>query len=144
VYEHESLDKVLQIAIHTVAGPHLDRNRARSNARGSWVDARLPTAECDTRTASPLRRFDLTDAFDHSLERPETLANVYGILGRMHLVASAPVIKEAQECCRHLVDLYSHPNMTVEQISTALRESKHPLLVFGVACRVELDQYVIH
>ena len=32
------------------------------------------------------------DAFDHSLERHETLANVYGILGRMHLVASAPVI----------------------------------------------------
>jgi hypothetical protein len=84
-----------------------------------------------------------TDAFDHSLERPETLANVYGILGRMHLVASAPVIKAAQECCRQLVDLYSQPNKTVEQISTALRESKHPLLVFGIACRVELDQYVI-
>ncbi len=84
-----------------------------------------------------------TDAFDHSLERPETLANVYGILGRMHLVASAPVIKAAEECCRYVVDLYSHPNMTAEQIYTALREVKHPLLVFGVACRVELDQYVI-
>ena len=83
------------------------------------------------------------DAFDHSLERPETLANVYGILGRMHLVASAPVIKAAEECCRHVVDLYSNPNMTVEQIYTTLQESKHPLLAFGVACRVELDQYVV-
>ena len=27
------------------------------------------------------------DAFGHSLERPETFANVYGLFGRMHLVA---------------------------------------------------------
>jgi hypothetical protein len=84
-----------------------------------------------------------TDAFDHSLERPETLANLYGILGRMHLVATAPVMKAAQECCHYLVDLYSNPNMTIEQIYTTLREtSAHPLTAFGAACRVELDQYV--
>ena len=62
------------------------------------------------------------DAFHHSLERPETFANVYGLFGRMHLVASAPVIKAAEECCRYLVDLYS-TNMTQEQIFTTLRES---------------------
>ena len=82
------------------------------------------------------------DAFDHSLEHPENLANVYGILGRMHLVASAPVMKAAGECCRYLVDLYSK-NMTSEQISATLRDtSAHPLTAFGAACRVELDQYV--
>ena len=78
---------------------------------------------------------------DHSLERPETLANVYGILGRMHLLASAPVMKAAEECCRYLVDLYS-TNMTMEQTYSTLREtSAHPLAAFGVACRAELDQY---
>jgi hypothetical protein len=82
------------------------------------------------------------DAFDHSLERPETLAIVYGLLGRMHLVASAPVMKAAEECCRYLVDLYSK-NMTQEQIVTTLREtSAHPLTAFGSACRLELDEYV--
>jgi hypothetical protein len=82
------------------------------------------------------------DAFVHSLEHPEALANVYGILGRMHLVASAPVMKAAEECCRYLVDLYS-TNMTAEQILSTLREtSAHPLAAFGVACRAELDQYV--
>jgi hypothetical protein len=83
------------------------------------------------------------DAFGHSLEHPENLANVYGLLGRMHLVASAPVVKAAEECCRYLVNLYSK-DMTSEQIFTTLREtSAHPLAAFGVACRVELDQYVV-
>ena len=70
------------------------------------------------------------DAFDHSLEQGENLANVYGILGRMHLVASAPVMKAAEDCCRYLVDLYS-TDMTSEQISATLREtSAHPLAAF--------------
>jgi hypothetical protein len=83
------------------------------------------------------------DAFGHSLEHPENLATVYGLLGRMHLVASAPVMKAAEECCRYLVDLYS-TNMTTEQISKTLRETTaHPLTAFGTACRLELDQYVV-
>jgi hypothetical protein len=82
------------------------------------------------------------DAFGHSLEHPETFANVYGLFGRMHLVASAPVMKAAAECCRYLVDLYSK-NLTQEDILTTLRESTaHPLTAFGAACRAELDQYV--
>jgi hypothetical protein len=83
------------------------------------------------------------DAFGHSLEHPENLANVYGLLGRMHLVASPPVMKAAEECCRYLVNLYS-TDMTSEQISTTLRETEaHPLTAFGAACRVELDQYAV-
>ncbi len=82
------------------------------------------------------------DAFGHSLEHPETFANVYGLFGRMQLVASAPVMKAADDCCRYLVDLYSK-NMTQEDILTTLRESSaHPLTAFGAACRAELDRYV--
>src|SRR5215475_10409025 len=62
------------------------------------------------------------DAFGHSLEHPETLANVYGLFGRMHLVATVPVMKAAEECCRYLVDLYSK-NMTQEEILRTLRET---------------------
>jgi hypothetical protein len=82
------------------------------------------------------------DAFEHSLERPETFANLYGLFGRMHLVASAPVMKAAGGMLRYLVDLCS-TNMTQEQILTTLREnSAHPLTAFGAACRAELDQFV--
>jgi hypothetical protein len=83
------------------------------------------------------------DAFEHSLERPDILVNVYAIRGRIRLVASAPVITTANECCRHIVDMYSRPNMTIEQIRTALQVSQHPLRAFEAACRAELEQYVI-
>ncbi len=83
------------------------------------------------------------DAFEHSLERPDTLVTVYAIAGRIHLLASAPVMKLADECCRYIVDLYSRPNMTIEQIRTTFQVSEHPLRAFEAACRAELDQYVV-
>ena len=83
------------------------------------------------------------DAFEHSLERPDMLVNVYAIAGRIHLVASAPVMGTADECCRYIFDLYSRPNLTMEQIRTSVQASEHPLRAFEAACRAELDQYVV-
>src|SRR6267378_7853856 len=45
------------------------------------------------------------DAFEHSLEHPNSLVNAYAIAGRIHLMASVPVMKAAEECCRYIVDL---------------------------------------
>jgi hypothetical protein len=83
------------------------------------------------------------DAFDHSLDRPETLTSVYAIMCRIRLVASATVIEAAEKCCLHVVKMYSEPNLTIEQIYDRLREVKHPLRDFAAACRNELDQYVL-
>jgi len=52
-------------------------------------------------------------------------------------------MKTVSECCRYVVDLYSRPNMTIEQIRAALQVSEHPLRTFEAACRAELNQYVI-
>ena len=83
------------------------------------------------------------DAFDHSLDRPETLSNVYAILGRIRLVGSDTVVEAAEECCQFVVDLYSKPNFTVEQIRDWLKSGSHPLRYFAAACRAELDHYVV-
>jgi hypothetical protein len=83
------------------------------------------------------------DAFDHSLDHPETLANVYAIVARMRLVSSVNVINAAEECCHYLVDMYSKPNLTIEQIRDWFRSAQHPLIEFAAACRAELDQYVV-
>ncbi|HXJ60836.1 MAG TPA: hypothetical protein VNU68_29680 [Verrucomicrobiae bacterium] len=84
------------------------------------------------------------DSFEHSLERPEALANVYAALGRIRLVGSAPVVEAAEECCHYVVEMYSKPNLTIEQVYDWFRAGKHPLRNFAAACRLELDQYVIH
>jgi hypothetical protein len=48
------------------------------------------------------------DVFDHSLDRPETVANVYALLGHIRLIASVDVITAAEECCHYLVEMYSN------------------------------------
>jgi hypothetical protein len=82
------------------------------------------------------------DAFDHSLERPETLANVYALLGRIRLIASVNVVKAAEECCHYVIDTYSRPNLTTDQIYDWFRAARHPLTDFAAACRAELDRFV--
>jgi hypothetical protein len=79
------------------------------------------------------------EALSHSLEKPDTFVTLYGILGRIRLVASDRVLTAADVCCRQLVDLYAKPNLTVEQIRIAFeRDQLDPLRDFSVACRREL------
>ena len=79
------------------------------------------------------------EALSHSLEQPDTFMTLYGILGRIRLVASDRVLAAAEVCCRQLVDLYVKPNMTVDQIRVAFeRDQLDPIRDFSVACRKEL------
>ena len=79
------------------------------------------------------------EALSHSLEKPDTFVTLYGILGRIRLVASDRVLAAAEACCRQLVDLYAKPNLTVEQIRLAFeRDQLDPIRDFSVACRKEL------
>ena len=79
------------------------------------------------------------DAVGHSLETLDTFVKLYGILGRIRLVAADPVLAAAEACARRLVDLYVQPNMTLEQIRVAFeRDRVDPIRDFSVACRKEL------
>jgi hypothetical protein len=79
------------------------------------------------------------EALGHSLEQPETFVKIYGMLGRIRLVATDPVLAAAEACCRRIVDLYAKPIMTIEQIRVALEQERiDPLRDFSAACRAEL------
>lgn len=79
------------------------------------------------------------EALSHSLEQPDTFVKLYGVLGRIRLVAADPVLAAAEACTRQLVDLYAKPNMTVEQIRVAFeRDRLDPIRDFSVVCREEL------
>jgi hypothetical protein len=78
------------------------------------------------------------EALSHSLERPDTFVKLYGITGRIRLVATDPVLYAAEACIRQIIDLFAKPNMTVEQIRLAFeRDRLDPLRDFSVACRKE-------
>jgi hypothetical protein len=74
------------------------------------------------------------DAFTNQLEQPATFVKLYGILGRIRLVADDPVLASAEACCRHIVDLYARPNMTIDQIRTAFEHGQiDPIKEFSIA-----------
>ncbi len=79
------------------------------------------------------------DALSHSLEKPDTFVKLYGILGRIRLVAADPVLAAAEACCRQIAELYARPILTIEQIRVAIeRDRLDPIRDFSVACRKEL------
>ena len=81
------------------------------------------------------------EALGHSLEQPDTFVKLYGITGRIRLVATGPVLDAAEACIRQIIDLYAKPNMTVEQIRRAFEcDGIDPIKDFSIACRKELLQ----
>ena len=83
------------------------------------------------------------DALDHSLDRPDTLASLFALLGRIRFVSSQPVVDAAEECSRHVVDLYNAPNVTnsTQLYETLCKVSPDIMKTFSEACRVELSRY---
>jgi hypothetical protein len=79
------------------------------------------------------------DALLHSLDRPEQVAPLYGIVSRIRLASSDEVLAEAEKCCRRIVERYRRPNLTSDQIDTAIQADEFDLLkAFSSACRREL------
>jgi hypothetical protein len=79
------------------------------------------------------------DAFDHQLEQPESLLNVYGPLNRIRLCASDTVLAEAERVVHFIAEQYFSPNLSAEQLRNSVRSrDQDPLKPFGEACRREL------
>ena len=79
------------------------------------------------------------DAMVNSLDRPDQLVALYGILSRIRLISGDNVLSKAVGCCHRIVGLYRRPNMTAEQIRAAFEANEFdPLKEFSAACRIEL------
>jgi hypothetical protein len=79
------------------------------------------------------------DALTNQVLQPTTFVKLYGIVGRIRLVADDAVLNSAETCCRQIVDMYGKPNMTVEQIRNEFENGQiDPLKDFSTTCRAEL------
>jgi hypothetical protein len=79
------------------------------------------------------------NALAHSLENPEQLATLYGILSRTRLLASDKVLENAEACCKRIVDLYRRPSLSADELHTAYEADDLDVLRdFSFACRSEL------
>ena len=87
----------------------------------------------------------LANAFDHSLDKPETLVKLYAILGRIRLVSSDAVLTAAEECFDRIVELYAKPNRTMAELATTLHSGEFEVLEhFSDACRIGLRKYSVY
>jgi hypothetical protein len=82
------------------------------------------------------------DALTHSMERPDAIITLYGVLSRVRLVAGQEVVRQGEACCRRIVELYGQPNLTTDQFRVAVAANRldelDPLKAFSNACRNEL------
>ena len=80
------------------------------------------------------------DAFLHALEKPEVLLPVYALINRIRLVASPPVLAQAEGLVARITDQYFARNLTVDELREMARSDEaDPLRAFGETCRAELE-----
>jgi hypothetical protein len=120
----------------TVATTWITQRTQRAHAE--WEESRRNREMLYGEFITEASRLTL-EALCNSLERPDTFVKLYGITGRIRLVATDVVLAAAEACIRRIVDLYSKPNMTVTQVRQAFEaEGLDPIQDFSVSCRKEL------
>lgn len=82
------------------------------------------------------------DALTHSMERPDQIMALYGVLSRIRLMSGQEVVRQGEACCRRIIELYGHPNLTIDQLRAAVAahevDELDPLKEFSNVCRDEL------
>ena len=81
----------------------------------------------------------LVDAFQHTLEKPETLLPAYALLNRIRMSASHEVLAAAERLLGRITDQYFSSNLSPQDLYELARSAEpDPLKEFGEACRAEL------
>lgn len=74
-----------------------------------------------------------------NLDGMDELVSLYALVSRIRLMATEPVVHEAETFVKLIVTRFGEPNLTFEEIrNAALSTEGEPLDRFSLACRVEL------
>jgi hypothetical protein len=126
---------------------------AAASIATTWITHRTQTirahAEWKLRERESLYKEFITeasrltvDALAHSLERPDQIVALYGILSCIRLMSGEEVVHQGEACCRRIIGLYGRPNLTTDQIRVAAEghdlHDIDALKEFSTACRKEL------
>jgi hypothetical protein len=79
------------------------------------------------------------DAYNRTLDSPETMMNAYALLNRIRLTSSDSVMGAADQTIKSIVEQYFRPNLSMEELHKMTASGRGDLLKeFSVACRQEL------
>ncbi|HMK30708.1 MAG TPA: hypothetical protein VK473_13560 [Terriglobales bacterium] len=79
------------------------------------------------------------DAVQHAFQDPSRLIPSYALLSRMRLSSSMNVIESAERVLKAILDTYSQPNLTAEEIHAWAGKRNDPLREFSNICRRDLE-----
>jgi hypothetical protein len=80
----------------------------------------------------------MADAIQPNLQDPNNLAPAYALLSCMCLSPSTDVLASAEQVIQHILNTYSEPNLTAEEIQSMAAKREDPLRQFSDVCRAEL------
>jgi hypothetical protein len=82
----------------------------------------------------------LVDALEHDVGDLKNLIPAYALVSRIRLSSSPDVLASAEGVVAEILDTYSKPNLTLEQIrSRPTTGDDDPLRRFSDVCRAELE-----
>ncbi len=79
------------------------------------------------------------DAVQHTFHDPSRLIPAYALLSRMRLSSSTTVVESAERVIGIILDTYSQPNLTAQEIHAWAGERNDPLREFSNICRHDLE-----
>ena len=85
----------------------------------------------------------MIDALGHELGDANQIVRMYGLFCRIQLVCSGPVLAAAEQLMKRTAEVYTMPNITLEDLMRGARESLaegDPIVAFSRACRQELEE----
>ena len=82
-----------------------------------------------------------TAAAEHNLTEADPLAAPYALCNRIRLTARPEVLAAAEAVIKAIVDAYSRPNLTPEEVESAAISGVDPLREFSTVCRAELEEW---
>lgn len=80
-----------------------------------------------------------SEALVNGMEKPECMAKIWGLVSRIRLSSSDPVLAAAEHMLRSITDQFLAEPLTLHQIREVTMKTD-PLKEFGDACRAEMEE----
>ena len=81
----------------------------------------------------------IVDAAQHTFQDPSRLIPAYALLSRIRLSSSMKVVESAERVVKTILNTYSEPNLTPEEIQSKAGKGDDPLRDFSNICRRDLE-----
>jgi hypothetical protein len=81
----------------------------------------------------------LVDALENNFNDPKNLIPSYALLGRIRLGSSRQVLGAAEQVVKLIMNTYTKPNLTAQDIQSAAESGEDPVREFSDTCRAELE-----